>query len=73
MNFLKSITDSVNYEQNDRPFYENKKFDGQVKFVHFFQNVAIIKKGKSINFFYNDVVKSNFFINKIKKILSFLF
>ncbi len=73
MNFLKSITDSVNYEQNDRPFYENKKFDGQVKFVHFFQNVAIIKKGKSINFFYNDAVKSNFFINMIKKILSFLF
>ena len=73
MNFLKSIADSVNYEQNDRPFYETKKFDGQVKFVHFFQNVAIIKKGKSINFFYNDVVKSNFFINKIKKILSFLF
>ena len=73
MNFLKSITDSVNYEQNDRPFYENKKFDGQVKFVHFFQNLAIIKKGKSINYFYNDEVKSNFFINKIKKILSFLF
>ena len=73
MNFVKSITDSVNYEQNDRPFYETKKFDGQVKFVHFFQNVTIIKKDKSINFFYNDVVKSNFFINKIKKILSFLF
>ena len=73
MNFLKSITDSVNYEQNDRPFYETKKFDGQVKFVHFFQNLAIIKKGKSINYFYNDEVKSNFFINKIKKILSFLF
>ena len=73
MNYLKSITDSINYEHNDKPFYKTKKFDGQVKFIHFFQNVAIIKKGKSINFFYNDAVKSNFFINKIKKILSSLF
>ena len=69
MNYLKSITDSINYEQNDKPFYETKKFDGQIKFVHFFQNIAIIKKGKSINFFYNNSVKSNFFITKLKKIL----
>ena len=69
MNYLKSITDSINYEQNDKPFYETKKFDGQIKFVHFFQNLAIIKKGKSINFFYNNSVKSNFFITKLKKIL----
>ena len=67
MNFLKSIADSINYEQNDKPFYKTKKFDGLVKFIHFYQNVAIIKKGKSINFFYNDSLRPNSFINKIKK------
>ena len=67
MNFLKSIADSINYEQNDKPFYKTKKFDGLVKFIHFYQNVAIIKKGKSINFFYNDSSRPNTFISKLKK------
>ena len=42
MNFIKSLTDSINYEQNDKPFYKRKKFDGEIKYVHFYQNIAII-------------------------------
>tara|TARA_Y100000590_G_C15597054_1_gene968455 strand:- start:161 stop:853 length:693 start_codon:yes stop_codon:yes gene_type:complete len=72
MNFLKSITDSINYENNDKPFFRSKKFDGMIKYIHFYQNVAILKKGKSISYFYKNIKKSNTIINKIKK-LFFIF
>ena len=69
MNYLKSITDSINYEHNDKPFFRSKKFDGMVKYIHFYQNVAILKKGKSVNYFYKDVKNSSTLINKLKKLL----
>ena len=72
MNFLKSITDSINYENNDKPFFRSRKFDGMIKYIHFYQNVAILKKGKSISYFYKNIKKSNTIINKIKK-LFFIF
>jgi len=72
MNFVKSLSDSINYELNDRPFFKKKKFDGDIKYVHFFQNIVFIKKGKSNHYFYNKSVK-NSFINKIKKIISFCY
>ena len=69
MNFLKSIADSINYEDNDKPFFKSRKFDGMVKYIHFYQNAAILKKGKSFNYFYKDVKKSNSLVDKIKKLL----
>ena len=72
MNFIKSLTDSINYEVNDKPFFKKNKFDGNINFVHFFQNIAFIKKGKSNNYFYNKEIKNNFF-SKIKKIISFFY
>ena len=69
MNYLKSIADSINYEHNDKPFFKSKKFDGKVKYIHFYQNVAILKKGKSVNYFYKDAKKSSTLINKLKKLL----
>ena len=72
MNFVKSLADSINYELNDRPFFKKKKFDGNIKFVHFFQNISFIKKDKSIHFFYDSDVKNNL-INKIKKIISSIY
>ena len=71
MNFIKSLTDSINYEQNDKPFYKRKKFDGEIKYVHFYQNIAIIKKGNSVKYFYKD--KENNFLDKIKKIISYFY
>ena len=51
MNYLKSIADSINYEHKDKPFFKRKKFDGLVKYIHFYQNIAILKKGESIKLF----------------------
>ena len=53
MNFIKSLTDSINYEQNDKPFFKKKTFDGKIKSIYFYQNIAFINKGESINYFYN--------------------
>ena len=72
MNFLKSLTDSINYELNDRPFFKKNKFDGFVKYVHFFQNIAFIKKDKSVHFFYKNNIK-NTLINKLKKLISLIY
>ena len=40
MNYLKSLTDSINYEENDKPFYSKKKFDGMIKYIHFYHFVV---------------------------------
>ena len=69
MNYLKSIADSINYEHNNKPFFKSKKFDGNVKYIHFYQNVAILKKAKSVNYFYNKIEKKTF-LDFIKKIIS---
>ena len=45
MNFIKSLTDSINYEKNNRPFFKKNKFDGFIKSIHFHQNIAFIYKG----------------------------
>ena len=52
LNFFKSLTDSINYEINDKPFFKKTKFDGLIKYVHFYQNVVVIKKGHSKKLFY---------------------
>ena len=54
MNFIKSLTDTINYEKNDRPFYKKSDFDGHIKSIYFHQNIAFINKGESINYdFFN--------------------
>ena len=69
MNYLKSMADSINYEHNNKPFFKSKKFDGMVKYIHFYQNVAILKKGKSVNYFYKDTKNTSNIIDKLKKLL----
>ena len=73
INFLKSLVDSINYEHYDRPFFKNKKFDGQVEFIHFYQNIAVLKKGKSKKIFYKSQKEKKNFIEIIKKIISFFY
>ena len=57
MNFIKSLTDTINYEKNDRPFYKKSDFDGHIKSIYFHQNIAFINKGESVNYFYNEDFK----------------
>jgi len=70
MNFLKSLADSINYEHNDKPFFKRSLFDGKIKSVSFYQNIAVVTKGESTNYFYNDLTEKNF-TDFIKKIISF--
>ena len=72
MNFVKSLCDSINYEQNDKPFFKKNNFDGEVKSIYFYQNIAFICKGKSASYFYSDKNKLSFF-DKIKKLISYFF
>ena len=72
MNFVKSLTDSINYEKNNRPFFKKSIFDGLVKSINFHQNIAFIYKGESINYFYNQDFKETF-TDKLKKFLSKFF
>ena len=72
MNFLKRLSDSINYEHKDRPFYKNIEFDGLVKSVFFHQNIAFVTKGKSKKLFFNEI-KKNTFSDKIKRIISFFY
>jgi demethylmacrocin O-methyltransferase len=72
INFFKSLIDSGNYEKNDRPFYKKNKFDGNIKFVHFYQNLMILKKGKTLLLQYKNS-KNRGFINCIKKYFSQIF
>ena len=46
--------DSGNYEAFDRHFFKKNDFDGKIKFVHFFQNLVIIKKGLTNKLQYNN-------------------
>ena len=73
MNFLKSLADSINYEHKDKPFFKRKKFDGNIQYIHFYQNIAIIKKGESIKYFYKDKKDTNNWSEKLKKIISFFY
>jgi demethylmacrocin O-methyltransferase len=72
INFFKSLIDSGNYEKNDRPFYKKNKFDGNIKFVHFYQNLMILKKGKTHLLQYKNS-NNRGFINCIKKFFSRIF
>ena len=72
MNFIKSLSDSINYEHNDKPFFKKKKFDGLIKSVHTHQNISFVEKGNSLQYFHPEIKKENF-INKLKKIASYFY
>ena len=72
MNFLKSLTDSINYECGNKPFFSKSLFDGKIKSVNFYQNIAFIYKERSVNYFYNQDNKPSV-SDKIKKIISYFF
>lgn len=71
MNFFKSLSDSINYENLDRPFFKKNRFDGLIKSVHFYQNIVFIFKGESKKYFYRNP-KTNL-LDFFKKLLSYLF
>ncbi len=70
LSFFKTLVDSCNYESHDRPFYKKSKFDGNIKFVHFFQNLVIIKKGRTNNLQYNNFKPKNKLLDFFKKFIS---
>lgn len=47
MNFFKSLTDSLNYEEIDNPYYVVDDFDRNIVSVHFYHNMVFIQKGKN--------------------------
>ncbi len=71
MNFFKSLSDSINYENFDRPFFKKHRFDGLIKSIHFYQNIVFVFKGQSAKYFHQNV-KINF-LDRLKKMLSFFF
>ncbi len=72
LNFLKSLVDSINYENYDRPFYKKNKFNGKIDNINFYQNLAVISKNPSKVYLYKNKPKYSFF-EKIKKFISRLF
>ena len=71
LNFFKTLVDSGNYEAFDRPFFKKSEFNGKIKFVHFFQNLVIIKKGLTNKLQYNNNSGSkNKLLDFFKKIIS---
>jgi len=72
MNFIKSLSDSINYEHNDKPFFKKKKFDGLIKSVHTHQNISFIEKGNSLQYFHPEIKEENL-LNKFKKIVSYFY
>ena len=70
LSFFKTLVDSGNYVSYDRPFYKKSKFDGKIKFVHFFQNLVIIKKGPTNNLQYNNFKLKNKLLDLCKKFIS---
>ena len=45
VNYFKSLTDSLNYQEIANPFYRKKKYDGLIKNISFYHNMIVLKKG----------------------------
>jgi hypothetical protein len=72
MNFIRSLADSIHYQEIDNPFYVRKKFDGQIGYVHIYKNIAVIKKEK--NFYESNICfKNSVYLGMIKKRKNFDF
>jgi len=72
MNYFKKLSDCVNYEHFNRPFYKKNKFDGLVKSVNFYQNIIFIRKGSTEKYYHSSDVKNTFF-DFFKKMFSKFF
>ena len=72
MNYFKKLSDCVNYEHFNRPFYKKNEFDGLVKSVNFYQNIIFIRKGITEKYYHSSNNK-NTFIDFLKKIFSKFF
>tara|TARA_Y100000389_G_C17367020_1_gene466871 strand:+ start:267 stop:956 length:690 start_codon:yes stop_codon:yes gene_type:complete len=72
MNFFKKLSDSVNYEHYNRPFYRKSKFDGLVKSVNFYQNIIFVRKGVTEKYYHTSNVK-NSLIEFLKTLLAKFF
>jgi hypothetical protein len=55
MNFLRSLANSIHYQEIDNSFYIKKKFAGQIGYVHIHRNIALIKKEKILIFLYLEI------------------
>jgi hypothetical protein len=58
MNFLRSLANSIHYQEIDNSFYIKKKFAGQIGYVHIHRNIALIKKEKILIFLYLEIWKN---------------
>ncbi|MCW9023927.1 MAG: class I SAM-dependent methyltransferase [Gammaproteobacteria bacterium] len=47
MNFFKQLTDSLNYEEIDNPFYKPTYWDKNIIAMSFYHNMVFIQKGKN--------------------------
>ena len=45
MNYFKRLTDSLNYEEIDNPWYKVSYFDRHIVGMHFYHNMVFIEKG----------------------------
>ena len=72
MNFFKRLSDSINYEHFDRPFFKKNNFDGKIKSIYFYQNITLIRKGESVKYYHPSKPK-NTFLDLIKKFFSKFF
>lgn len=61
MNFFKQLTDCLNYEEFDNPYYKPTYFDKHIILVNFFHNMIFIHKG------INNEGSPTYFNNPIRK------
>ena len=45
MNFFKKLTDGLNYEEFDNPYYKPSDFDKHIVSIHFYHNLIFLYKG----------------------------
>ena len=45
MNFFKNLTDGLNYEEFDNPYYTPSDFDKHIVSIHFYHNLVFLYKG----------------------------
>lgn len=62
INFFKHLTDSLNFQEIPNPFYKKNKYDGFIKFISFYNNMIVVKKG--INNIKSNLVLNNSYENK---------
>ncbi len=62
VNYFKSLTDSLNYQEIANPFYIKKNYDGMIESISFYHNIIVVKKG--INNLKSNLVLNNSYEDK---------